>query len=158
MHFIQNSLYFGSVKSAFSDLFGALLYRTSQDSSQIPYWLKIKDYYFYNLIRSYCSHQIYNDGFGFPLVFISILFSYICGIFGYLKAKLYCNKIEIKSDYFKRALFFLLGALAVSSTWVLFMKNHSAIHTLHISRHFIVLFIALMIFLITLFNLFYKEK
>ena len=157
-HFIQNSLYFGSVKSAFSDLFGALLYRTSQDSSQIPYWLKIKDYYFYNLIRSYCSHQIYNDGFGFPLVFISILFSYICGIFGYLKAKLYCNKIEIKSDYFKRALFFLLGALAVSSTWVLFMKNHSAIHTLHISRHFIVLFIALMIFLITLFNLFYKEK
>ena len=157
-HFIQNSLYFGSVKSAFNDLFGALLYRTSQDSSQIPYWLKVKDYYFYNLIRSYCSHQIYNDGFGFPLAFISILFSYICAIFGYLKAKLYCNRIEIKSDYFKRALFFLLGALAVSSTWVLFMKNHSAIHTFHISRHFIVLFIALMTFLITLFNLFYKEK
>ena len=148
-HFIQNSLYFGSVKLAFEDLFGALLYRS------------VENIHFYNLLIDYLNHTYTSDGtknLSFNLAFIPILFSYICAIFGYLKAKLYCNKIEIKSDYFKRALFFLLGALAVSSTWVLFMKNHSAIHTFHISRHFIVLFIALMIFLTTLFNLFYKEK
>ncbi|WP_302367428.1 hypothetical protein [Brachyspira aalborgi] len=148
-HFIQNSLYFGSVKLAFEDLFGALLHRS------------VENIHFYNLLIDYLNHTYTSDGtknLSFNLAFIPILFSYICAIFGYLKAKLYCNKIEIKSDYFKRALFFLLGALAVSSTWVLFMKNHSAIHTFHISRHFIVLFIALMTFLITLFNLFYKEK
>ena len=148
-HFIQNSLYFGSVKLAFEDLFGALLHRS------------VENIHFYNLLIDYLNHTYTSDGtknLSFNLAFIPILFSYICAIFGYLKAKLYCNKIEIKSDYFKRALFFLLGALAVSSTWVLFMKNHSAIHTFHISRHFIVLFIALMIFLTTLFNLFYKEK
>ena len=160
LHFIQNSLYFGSVKSAFNDLFEALIGRSSQASGiENLNWLKIEDTYFYNLIRNYFAYWLNtNRYFGFPLVFISILFSYICAIFGYLKAKLYCNKIEIKSDYFKRALFFLLGALAVSSTWVLFIKNHSAIHTHIIPRHFILLFIALMTFLITLFNLFYKEK
>ena len=160
LHFIQNSLYFGSVKLAFNDLFGAFLYRSSQISYRLyADSLSIKKLYFYNLVRNYWGHLINtNRYFGFPLAFISILFSYICAIFGYLKFKLSCNKIEIKSDYFKRALFFLLVALAVSSTWVLFMRNHSAIHIHIIPRHFIVLFIALMTFLITLLNLFYKEK
>ena len=127
------------------------------DNSKIPNWLTVESFYFYNLIRDYFGYWLNtNRYFGFPLVFVSILFSYICAIFGYLKIKLSCNRIEVKSDYFKRVLFFLLGALAVSSTWILFMKQHSAIHTLHISRHFIVLFIALMIFLVTFFNLFIK--
>ena len=153
-HFIQNSLYFGSVKLAFDDLFGSLLQRTSQVLT--GYWT-IEDMYFYNLLINYFLYLTSNNEFfKFPLPFIAILFSYICAIFGYLKAKLYCNKVEIKSDYFKRVLFFLLGALAVSSAWILIMKNHSAIHTFHISRHFIVLFIALMIFLISFSNLFIK--
>ena len=43
-HFIQNSLYFGSVKLAFEDLFGALLHRS------------VENIHFYNLLIEYLSH------------------------------------------------------------------------------------------------------
>ena len=163
LHFIQNSLYFGSVKMAFDDLFGAFLGR----SSSIEYiessgYLKVEGLYFFNLLREYSIilYQ-YLDGtkryFTFPILLVSVLLVLMNSIFGYLKIYLNINSFLIKSDYFKRSVFFLLGAIAVSSAWVLIMKQHSLIHVNIIPRHFIVLFFAIITFLLTFSN-YFNEK
>ena len=88
---------------------------------------------------------------------VSVLLVLIVSIFGYLKISININSIIIKSDYFKRSFFFLLGAIAVSSAWILIMKQHSSIHIPIIPRHFVVLYFSLITFLLTFSN-YFNEK
>lgn len=158
LHFIQNGIYFNSFSKAFEDLFGSFIIRSSSTKYLNLGWRKTEDMYFYSLLREYSGYLNTNRYFGFPLAFFSVFLSFIFACLGYLNINIYKNNLCFKSAYFKSIFIFLICAIAISSAWVLIMKQHSVIHIIFLPRHYILLFMAFITVLISLSNHIIKKN
>lgn len=132
LRILHNSIYYGNIPDTINDLVGVFAWRSSGLYDGMP----LSSFYIQNILANYNFTQIPSiDFFGLQIQ--------MCA-FAILGLLILLANLTKKKKYINLIIYMILTIIA-SYIWIYIMRNHAAIHTFVLTRHFILMLISIFI-------------